>query len=192
MNSKKTMLYSLSLLLVCILIFAFVISNVSQTETKQNNAEVSKIIDSGIKAINDKLIENHKFEAFYDKCYSFIYNGEKAYYITGKVTGGNHIPTINLLVNDEGELIKELDTYNNVYIKDSIFIELNNDRLLDYIVIVSGPNGEVPNHCYIYFQNKKGEFIFQEKYSKVFNNTESEVLLTLDDIIIVLKENSVY
>ncbi len=115
-------------------------------ELAYDKYDVAELIPKYLEKLDVDNKEN--FEPIFEHCYPVhLTTGQDVFHLVYKLKG-KHISVVCALADKDGNFISELKEFNNVSIKDTEFVEFNRDGLLDYIVIISAPNGEFPNHAF--------------------------------------------
>lgn len=88
-------------------------------------------------------------------------------FVSGKLTGGNHIPVVFYLTNKSGEILYDFDAAlpYSVDVKAVSFTDVNNDKLKDVIIIVAG-NDSSAQVATVYLQKTDGSFSNDPKLDK--------------------------
>lgn len=97
-------------------------------------------------------------------------------FVSGKLTGGNHIPTVFYLTNKDGDIlydfISDEDLPYSVDVKAVSFKDVNKDGLKDIIVIaVDNYNNSGACIANVYFQKSDGFFTNDLKLNEEINNS---------------------
>lgn len=93
-------------------------------------------------------------------------------FVSGKLTGGNHIPVVFYLTNKNGDILYDFDAAlpYSVDVKAVSFTDVNNDKLKDVIIIVAGSDNSA-QVATVYLQKTDGSFTNDPKLDKEIANS---------------------
>lgn len=120
------------------------------------------------------------FSPFNDQCFNVNLNSwGNIKFISGQVTGGNHVPTVLYLTDNDENILYDFDSTLPYYadIKDVSFEDLNKDGLKDIIIIATDdyqvPVGKGEPIAVVFFQKSDGSFIEDNKLNSQINTSEN-------------------
>jgi hypothetical protein len=93
-------------------------------------------------------------------------------FVSGKITGGNHIPTVFYLTNQNGDILYNFDDPfpYNVVVKAVSFEDVNKDGLKDIIIIVSQNDNAGNPIAAVWLQNANKTFTLDTSMNATGNN----------------------
>jgi hypothetical protein len=90
-------------------------------------------------------------------------------FVSGKLTAGNHIPTVFYLTDNDGNILYDFDMNPyNTDVKAVSFVDGNKDGLKDVIIIVAGNDG-TGTIATVFFQKANGTFANDLKLDQEIN-----------------------
>lgn len=95
-------------------------------------------------------------------------------FVSGKITGGNHIPTVFYLTNENGDILYSFEDTPfpyNVDVKAVSFQDVNKDELKDIIIIVTDNANSGKPISAVWLQNADKKFICDTKLSQEMNES---------------------
>jgi hypothetical protein len=97
-------------------------------------------------------------------------------FVSGQIVGGNHVPLLLFLVNDDGDILYEFPEPMpyQMLVKEASFEDVNDDGRNDLIVVAVGEYETITSYStWIYFQKEDGSFysdhILNEKFYEVYD-----------------------
>lgn len=92
-------------------------------------------------------------------------------FVSGKMLGGNHIPTLVYLTNQDGDIFYYITSFNNVEIYAVSFKDLNKDGLKDIIIIYGVEEDSSSQLAKIFFQKPDGSFYGNGELNQEINES---------------------
>jgi len=106
-------------------------------------------------------------------------------FVSGKILGGNHIPTVAFLTSKDGDIYYDLNYIpNNVEFYAVSFQDVNKDGLKD-IIIIYGVEEYVPEDCYvkIFSQNANGLFSIDKLTGEINDSVKNKDIKSITDYL---------
>lgn len=143
--------------------------HISEGTFISNKYDVNALLNTSTYEFNNFIEEGQTFIPFKEQCYAFWYNKNMFYHIAGQRITDNLAESVVFIVDENGEVVEELKSFGDVAIKNTRFIDLNNDNLLDYVVLTSKESDKTQNEVFVLFADREeGRFIEDEQYTKYF------------------------
>lgn len=114
------------------------------------------------------------FSPFKDQCFTVNLNSWGSInFVSGKITGGNHIPTVCYLTNKDGDILYDFDSPfpYSVNVKAVSFQDVNKDGLKDIIIIIVDSEDSSSQMAKVFFQKVDGSFFDDDKLDQEINDS---------------------
>lgn len=127
------------------------------------------------------------FTPFKDQCFTVDLNlwGDVKF-MSGKLIGGRHIPTVAYLTNKEEDILYDFTSFipNNVEFNAVSFNDINNDGLKD-IIIIYGVEKDISSQlARVFFQKQDGYFYFDEELNiEIDKSVKNKDIKTITDYL---------
>lgn len=142
--------------------------------TNKSNAYKDLSLDGAFLFIPNNLKDMNNFTPFKDQCFTVNLNSwGNVNFVSGKVTGGKHIPTLFYLTNKNGDILYNFDSPfpYSVTPKAVSFKDINKDGLKDIIIIVSANEDSSSSIAKVFFQKADGSFNNDGKLDQEINSS---------------------
>lgn len=132
------------------------------------------------------------FSPFKDQCFTVdLISWGNVNFVSGKVIGGNRIPTVAYLTSKDGDILYSFNSLlpNNVNVKAVSFQDVNKDELKDIIIILNEDNDSSWHMARIIFQKADGSFHYDDKLSQEVNDSgNNKDIKTVTDYLSLVYE----
>lgn len=142
--------------------------------TNKSSAYKDLSLDGNFLFIPNNLKDMNNFTTFKDQCFTVNLNSwGNVNFVSGKATGGKHIPTLFYLTNKNGDILYNFDSPfpYSVTPKAVSFKDINKDGLKDVIIIVSANEDSSSSIAKVFFQKADGSFNNDGKLDEEINSS---------------------
>lgn len=142
--------------------------------TNKSSAYKDLSLDGTFLFIPNNLKDMNNFTPFKDQCFSVNLNSwGNVSFVSGKATGGKHIPTLFYLTNKDGDILYNFGSPfpYSVNPKAVSFKDINKDGLKDIIIIVADSEDSSSSMAKVFFQKADGSFNNDGKLDQEINDS---------------------
>lgn len=147
-------------------------ATIKYTEKSQNNKD--KSLDGTFRFRPYNLKDIDGFSPFKDQSFTVDLNSwGTVKFVSGKILGGNHIPTVAYLTNKDGDIYYDFTSFipNNVDFYAVSFKDINKDGLKDIIIIYGVEEDSSSQLAKIFFQKPDASFYDDGELDQEINDS---------------------